>query len=190
MPEIGEIKKGRDIGDYGGGLYQWLACVNCGRTRWVSLYRIKRAEFTGRCRLCGLLSRKGEEHPSWKGGRLENGNGYFEVILRPDDFFFPMAHKSTGYVLEHRLIVARHLGRNLHPWEIVHHKGTKHPKGSRENRSDNRMENLQLVSDDRHKQITILENEIGFQSQRITVLEAEITLLRTQLEQETMKRRK
>lgn len=66
-------------------------------------------------------------------------------------------------------MVAKHLGRSLHLWEIVHHKN--HIK------ADNRIENLQLVTDDRHKQISLLE-------QRITLLEAEVALLRSQLRSE------
>jgi len=57
--------------------------------------------------------------------------------------------------------LAKHLGRCLHLWEIVHHKGTKYPPGTRENRADNRIENLQLVTDDRHKQISFLEAKIN-----------------------------
>jgi len=100
------------------------------------------------------------------------GDGYIGIRLSANGFFHPMVSKD-GYVLEHRLVVARHLGRCLYRWEIVHHKNHI--------RDDNRIENLQLVSDDRHRQITILENAIRHLEKRVTLLEAENIILRQQI---------
>ncbi|KKK89418.1 hypothetical protein LCGC14_2733300 [marine sediment metagenome] len=87
------------------------------------------------------------------------------LYLAKDDFFYPMCNKDS-YVLEHRLVVAKSLGRNLHRWEIVHH--INHVK------DDNRLQNLQLVSDDRHKQITILERRIVHLEKKNAALKAQL----------------
>jgi uncharacterized protein (DUF433 family) len=78
---------------------------------------------------------KGERHGMWKGGRVVNGYGYVMVRLSPEH---PLAEMRTvnGYVLEHRLVVAESFGRPLKSYESVHHING--------DRSDNRLENLQL----------------------------------------------
>ena len=70
-----------------------------------------------------------------KGFTFERG---YAVIWNPKH---PMARK-TGYVLEHRLIMAEHLGRILQEDEHVHHKNG--------NRLDNRIRNLEIVDKEEH----------------------------------------
>lgn len=182
MPQIGETRTARELGYKGTTRRIWHACIDCGKERWVVF--IKGQPKLLRCPRCvdKLRGQHREKHHEWKGGRTIQPNGYILVKLQPDDFFYPM-HITHGYVLEHRLVVAKKLGRCLHLWEIVHHKGKKHmiyppgwegcPPSALElvkalknqrpldaNRLNNDDSNLQLVSDDKHKQITILEIKI------------------------------
>lgn len=151
MPQLGEIKNCQEIGYKGRSLkYIWSACVDCGKERWV-LFRIHKGEpVSKRCSPCAA---KLQPHPlgakshKWKGGRYKNAQGYVEVWIDANDFFFPMV-KSNGYVLEHRLVMARHLGRCLQPWELVHHKGIRYV--GVENRSDNLIDNLGLTTNGSH----------------------------------------
>lgn len=176
MPEVGNITRGTDLGFRNHNQYIIHRCINCGKERWVMLIRGQPENV--RCRSCAMRGRRGNRGHNWQGGRIILARGYVQVLLTPDNFFYPMTNKD-GYVMEHRLVVAKYLGRNLHLWEIVHHKGAKYPKGSKEDKADNRYpENLQLVTDDRHKQITILENRIDHLETRVTMLEAENMLLR------------
>ena len=162
MPRIGDILR-TVTSKSGKYMYQiWASCNLCNKERWVRILGGK-----PRYSICGACSQKlpqrmeafikarrlliREKSWNWKGGRRKLGYGYIAIMIDPNDFFFPMANKD-GYVLEHRLVMAKHLGRNLHSWEIIHHKNHI--------RDDNRIENLQLVTDDRHRQITILERKI------------------------------
>jgi len=143
MPYVSEIKLGCEIGFKAGAgkiKYIWAACQICGKERWVRYVGGKvRSSY---CRQCnGTYNQQGERNSRWKGGIQRSKTGYVLILLSKDDFFYPMANKA-GYVLEHRLVMARRLGRCLHPWEHVHHK--------HQNRSDNREEKLRLVMKGMH----------------------------------------
>ena len=66
---------------------------------------------------------------------IKTWDGYIRVRIYPENPFFVMTD-HLGYVCEHRLIMAKHLGRPLKRKEIVHHNNEK--------RDDNRIENLRL----------------------------------------------
>ena len=172
MPELGEKKRGIEIGKTKDVYYIWSPCIDCGKARWVQAVEGKNP-VSIRCLRCStVFNRSDDKAHHWKGGRIIITGGYIRVKLRPDDFFYPMAN-NDGYVLEHRLVVAKSLGRNLHLWEIVHHKNHIH--------NDNRIENLQLITDDRHKQITLLENKINKLEKKIEEQGKFIKLLQWQL---------
>lgn len=73
-------------------------------------------------------------HPQFN-GVVKNQGGYVLRKLDDADPFFVMA-TVHGYVLEHRYVMARALGRPLTRSETVHHING--------DRADNRLENLQL----------------------------------------------
>jgi len=142
MPEIGEVKRGREIGIAGFHSYIWQACSDCGRERWVILRNGE--PFSHMCRACAAkiasrthLGKVGTEATVWKGGRIQKVNGYIKVRIYPDNPFYSMAD-AEGYVLEHRLVMAEYLGFALGLDEDVHHKNGK--------RSDNNINNLELLS--------------------------------------------
>lgn len=65
----------------------------------------------------------GENNPAWKGGVTEKkrkGNYKREILVRCPDELSEMA-RANGYVPEHRLKVAKELGRPLTSEECVHH---------------------------------------------------------------------
>jgi len=108
--------------------------------------------------------------------RIVRADGYIGIwrgAVEPE--FQSMATKQ-GYILEHRLIMARKLGRCLEPWEVVHHKGTKYPLGSLEDKGDNREENLELLPTQTEHMPSILAQ------QRIKELESELAILLTQVD--------
>lgn len=77
-------------------------------------------------------SRKLENHPLWKGGRIMSHR--YIAIKKPDHPFCD----EQGYIAEHRLVLEQKLGRYLKPTEIAHHVN--------ENKTDNRPENIELFN--------------------------------------------
>ena len=78
---------------------------------------------------------EGARHGSWKGGTTTTPYGYVLVAVSPSDPMSAMRSRQ-GYVMMHRLVMARSLGRVLRDDETVHHING--------DRTDNRLENLQL----------------------------------------------
>jgi hypothetical protein len=76
----------------------------------------------------------GPSHPRWSGGR-STSSGYVRVTLERDDPLRDLCDRN-GQMLEHRYVMAQQLGRPLRSDETVHHING--------DRSDNRIENLQL----------------------------------------------
>lgn len=93
-------------------------------------------------------SPKNNWHPTFKTGRYVTQQGYI-LVLKHDH---PNKTKE-GYMMEHRLVMEQHLGRYLTSEEEVHHiNGIK---------SDNRIENLQLISPSDHMKLHLKGNKRG-----------------------------
>lgn len=79
---------------------------------------------------------------AWKGGKTVTTQGYVQIYSQDHPY-----RTSAGYVMEHRLIMEKKIGRYLVPnIEDVHHKNGIP--------DDNRLENLVMISHRHHSKIT------------------------------------
>ena len=99
--------------------------------------------------------RKGRNHHFWKGGiTFRNKKGYYQnfklkYVSCPEEYK-SMARKD-GYVVEYRLIMAKHLGRSLTREECVHHID--------HNPENNDINNLMLFSSNKEHKIYESKNK-------------------------------
>ena len=121
---------------YGRKFYKYYKCkCECGNIRVVDFKTLK----DGRSKSCGCLkydlaiSKTGNKHHSWQGGRHKN-HGYKLIYM-------PSHHRSDqrGYIREHILIAEKVLGKQLPPSAIIHH--------ANRNRSNNKKSNLVICQD-------------------------------------------
>jgi len=153
-PKQGDKALGSQIGRKGAGYFIWTICP------------------------------KGDTNPRWNNGVRYDASHGFYVRVKPDHPFYQMSMSagSQRYIAEHRLVVAMSIGRILEKWEVVHHING--------NNTDNRLENLELLSSQtEHLPYNLLQTEVyslrdkvNTLERRVTLLEADNTLLVNQLE--------
>lgn len=165
-----ELKSGLPILQAEIGDSIWRTCDQCYNCYWALIVEKEGTviKYRGVCPTC----QDAWDNPPDRERRIVRADGYAAIRVSPRNFYYPMAN-SSGYIAEHRLVMARSLGRLLQPWEIVHHIN-----GIRE---DNRLENLQLIQEMQHKQLTIIETHVKHLEKRIAALEKENKDLKAKL---------
>jgi hypothetical protein len=181
---IGEPFSGRRADGFACTMIK-VMCPRCGqiRERSASEMRseLRRPNFHGYCRPCSFLAVRSGDH-RWHTGRSRpklNNNGYKLISAQaiPDHLlaqYRAMQPPSRAGVLEHRWIMACHLGRALSPDELVDHRnGIK---------TDNRLDNLRIYL--RGKNQPGSSNGYGTYYHEWQMAEAEIRRLKLQLADE------
>ena len=135
-----------------------LICPICGKERWIRKGLAKYHATLNCCSCANRIKTKflpGSDHIMWKNGRDITGR-YIRLRISglneyDKSLAIPMAiNTKEPRISEHRLVMARKLGRPLKRHEIVRHlNGNKH---------DNRPKNLELGSayDNTHDHMDLL----------------------------------
>lgn len=129
-----------------------VTCPKCKQERWARVDYMSQAKHFPHCARCAPHGMALDLNPSWRGGRI-NHKGYIFVKVPSTDPLFCMTN-NHGYIGEHRLIIARHLGRPLTRKELVHHID-----GDKKN---NNLSNLELTTNEEHTHKYREAYEIGY----------------------------
>jgi len=122
-----------------------LNCSSCNKLYGVAPSVLKWSNLRGHkhrfcSRDCFVSFHIGKNVANWKGGRIVTDRGY--ILVQDKDTDRPIA---GSYRYEHQKVVERAIGRQLREDEHIHHKDG--------NRSNNSINNLQIVSPSQHAQI-------------------------------------
>jgi len=90
--------------------------------------------------LTSQRDQRGNKNPQWKGGVTKSTEGYIWIKKLDHPY-----KNAQGYVPEHRLVMEKFIGRYLLPIEHIHHLN--------ENKEDNRIDNLRIVTAEEHAAI-------------------------------------
>ncbi len=147
-----------------------MDCAVCGKPMRVWRSKAKRAKLPITCgKECRAKGMRGPRNPHWKGGYTDSRSGYRLLNtdhLPPEDLRL-LPEPPPRQIPEHRLVMARSLGRPLATKEHVHHiNGDK---------LDNRLENLTLMDWATHSR------EHRAVLRRLAILETENRALRSAL---------
>lgn len=129
---------------------QNLSQINIGKQVGVSqsvISRVLRQHNLKPNNPCG--NGKGVDSYSWKGGIVKTPCGYIQEMSDA----FPSMRNKSGYIAQHRLVMARYLNRPLEKWETVHHID-----GNREN---NDISNLQIRIGNHGKHCSYICSDCG-----------------------------
>ena len=173
-PNVGDLATAKSLGKMGRAIRIWESCPKCGYERWV-----KRNARGTCCQSCMTPpTYYGAENNRWNETKKTITKSGIRVYVTPSHPFFLMAHRCAKYgyaILEHRLVMATHLNRCLESWEVVHHIDGDN--------CNNSLENLVLLPNQAmHTAYTLLQVAMRNLEARVTLLEAENALLKTQLE--------
>ena len=119
-------------------------CKQCGATRLRIIWSKpnKDGYLCPQCRKAAKGKNRGAKHGMWRGGRIKHSGGYIyahlETLSPNEQALFESMVDKKGYILEHRLVAARSLGRALTDDEIAHHENGR--------RDDNRPENIAVFA--------------------------------------------
>jgi hypothetical protein len=125
------IRKGKKVLEW--RKWQEHFCENCGTK---SLRFGKKVRYCTQTCANQTIKKFGKDHMRWNNGEAHCSSGYIMVLT---------SRKPRKYVFQHRLVMQEYLGRELSLSEVVHHIN--------HNRSDNRLENLQVLSRAEHIKI-------------------------------------
>lgn len=116
---------------------KYIECIVCSVSFYVPLYRIK----NGKSKYCSR---------SCLAKHLIAGKHGFVAINKPKHRYKTIRVNGKQQRL-HRYIMEQHLGRKLESWEHVHHLN--------DNSLDNRIENLQVLSNAEHQKLEIIHRK-------------------------------